>query len=68
MLTLKIRIEGLPEAIAKLEAAKRAFKDLSPEFKKTGAYLMDLFANKAFESEGAIYGMRWPELNPRYRL
>ena len=42
--------------------------NLTPEFKKTGDYLMNVFANQSFESEGAIYGMKWPELNQHYRL
>ena len=68
MLTVEVRIDGLVETRSILKRVERVINDMKPALTSAGKYLLQVFSVEAFESEGAIYGRRWPTLNPAYSL
>ena len=68
MVTMTVRIEGVPETTAMLDRLRRIVERMRPTMTSVGEYLLNVFSNQAFESEGAIYGLKWQPLNPKYAL
>lgn len=68
MLTMSLKLEGLPETKAMLGRVKRVLNDMRPALTSAGEYLLQVFSVEAFESEGSIYGRPWPRLQPAYSL
>lgn len=65
---ITITIKGVPETKRNLDLISAIVKDMRSGLKTTGEYLIEVFSNQNFESEGQIIGYPWKPLNPAYAL
>lgn len=68
MVTMHVRLEGIPQSKEMIELVRQAASDMRSGFRSVGEYLLHVYSVEVFESEGAIYGKRWAPLNPKYSL
>lgn len=61
-----ISVRGIDETLAKLERVKRVLKDVQPEMKEAGNWLLTLFSSEVFDTNGQILGENWAPLSDRY--
>jgi hypothetical protein len=66
MLGIRVDISGDKRALAQLRKMIHEFDDWKPELKAVGDYLVDLYQNPVFETEGGYFGARWQALTPVY--
>lgn len=59
-------IEGEKQLSRRLQGIKEGFGDWRPAFEKTAKYLVDVFANDVFSSNGGAIGESWKPLSPTY--
>lgn len=66
--TLKVKITGDKETIARLRKVGFDVTDFSQELKDVGQYVADFFSEDVFQTEGGVFGRRWAPLSPIYGL
>jgi phage gpG-like protein len=66
MPTLSLKLYGIRETLQKLQRLDQGLASFKPELKQTGEFLQDYYIKAPFETEGTIYGSRWPKLSEPY--
>ena len=67
MLNIEVRITGDKRVLAQLKNIEGMFSDWKPELQNVADYLLNLYTNPVFETEGGIFGARWQALSPAYQ-
>ena len=68
MLNVRVEIKGDKKAIAQLQKMLHLFDDWSDELTASGDYLIRLYQDPVFETEGGIFGARWQALSAAYAI
>lgn len=68
MLNVRVVVSGDKKAIAQLQKMLHEFEDWRPELTAAGDYLINLYQNPVFETEGGIFGARWQPLSAAYAI
>ena len=66
MARITLTLHGARETLQKLAMLEKGLSSFKPELKETGEFLKDYYIKAPFETEGTVYGSRWPALVPWY--
>lgn len=64
---VEIRIEKYFETLALVERAKQVISDLSDVYEKWLDYYRGDIISTTWQTQGAMQGLRWAELSPKYK-
>lgn len=65
-LSIKVKITGTDQELAKLKKLGDGFQDFSVAMKLIGDEVTKYYSGQVFASQGGIIGERWPALNANY--
>ncbi len=66
MPSINLTLYGARETIQKLAQLEKWVTSFKSELKETGEFVQDYYVKAPFETEGTVYGSRWPKLSERY--
>lgn len=66
MLNITIKIAGDAKVMRKLKTLRNI--DFTQANREIGKELVDYYGNDAFATRGTVFGKRWPEYNPAYKV
>jgi len=64
---IQIKIEGEKKVLRSLSRADDSIKNWRKEMKELGGFLLEVYSEDVFESEGQVIGEKWRNLNTPYK-
>lgn len=65
-LSITINISGTQEELNKLAKLKGGLRDFTTAMRTVGDLMVKYYAGKGYASQGGVFGVVWPSLNPVY--